>query len=44
MKITVLPPRSTLLMAEGLFPIQFLLWELVLGDVAEAELIEAAVS
>jgi hypothetical protein len=33
-----------LLMAEGLFPIQFLLWELVLADVAEAEFIEAAVS
>jgi len=30
--------------AEGLFPIQFLLWELVLADVAEAEFIEAAVS
>jgi hypothetical protein len=38
------PPLPMLLMAEGLFPIQFLLWELVLADVAEAEFIEAAVS
>ena len=37
----VVPPLSALLMAEGLFPIQFLLWELVLADVAEAEFVEA---
>jgi hypothetical protein len=34
------PPLPRLLIAEGLFPIQFLLWELVLADVAEAKFVE----